>query len=91
VSGSESERTGRSRRNPGPTGEAKREPLERRKINAAEVDWTALSPQARETLRVVGLRLAFGRRYDEIAEATALSSRTISARMRQLRAESATS
>jgi hypothetical protein len=57
-------------------------------IDASEVDWTALSPQARETLRLIALRLALGRNtYAEIAEETGLSIHAISNRMQELRVE----
>lgn len=73
--------------NPRPSGEAKREPRKWRRIRADDVDWTALSPEARETLRTFGVRLAFSHSYDEIAAETGATRNQIHDRLTALRRE----
>jgi len=51
------------------------------------VDWAALSPEGRETLRTFGLRLAFGRSTREIAEETGLTVSQATEQLRSLRKE----
>ena len=87
VSGPESERNGgRGRNGPRAVG-AKRGPPARRVITADDVDWTALSPEAREALRTVGMRVAVGRTYEQIAEETGMTPDAVKKSLTELRAE----
>jgi DNA-directed RNA polymerase specialized sigma24 family protein len=83
--GSESGRKPAGDQNPAPAVEAERGP--RRLVLAGQVDWTALSPEATETLRTVALRIALGRSFTEVAEETGLTRDQVATRLRQLREE----